>query len=349
MTKVYIGKLLDGVSYLPVLFPNLGPIRDDRHLFADKGWRTFTTPVFDIVERPEEADFILLPYDYFSMFDRNRSVVDDYIALAKRSGKKLLIFDLSDYTERPVDTENAVIFRVAGYRHHLKRNEIIMPYFVEDLSREGEVYWRTKGDKPVVGFCGWADFKNGTQKAKAYVKKWYFAVLYALAGDKDVGAHQQGLLFRRKLIRVLMDSAAVKTNFIIRKAYGSHRDTIELPPDEARKQYIQNILDSDLTVSIRGDANASQRFYEVLSLGRIPVLLDTDCVLPLEDEIRYDEFMLRIPHRDIDRAGDIIAEFYGKLPPEDFKKMQQRAQEVFENYLRADSFFGHVLPKLSGL
>lgn len=348
MIRVFIEPLKEQVSYIPLLFPNLGALQDERHLFADRGFRSFTKKVVDLVENVAEADFILLPHDYFYILERDKLTLARYLALARENDKKLLIFDFSDYSERTVDVPNAWIFRVAGYRHHWRENEIMMPYFVEDLSNGRSLIVRVKGEFPLVGFCGWADFKNVKNKIKSQLKAFYFNFERSLVGDMDPKAHEQGILFRSKIIRKLIKSDKIRTNFIIRKAYGSHTATIELDPDIAREQYIENIMNSDFSLAIRGDANFSQRFYEILSLGRIPIFFDTDCVLPLENEINYEEFMLRIDYRDIKKSADIIASFYENITPDQFKQMQEKAREAFEMYLKADIFFSRVLPGLIG-
>jgi hypothetical protein len=87
------------------------------------------------------------------------------------------------------------------------------------------------------------------------------------------------------------------------------------------------------------------RFYEALSLGRIPLFIDTESPLPLEDEINYDEFILRIDHRDIHNIADRVADYYAALTPEEYKKKQGRCREVFEKYLRLDVFYRQTLSK----
>ena len=88
-------------------------------------------------------------------------------------------------------------------------------------------------------------------------------------------------------IKALRECRDISVNFIIRNSYSSHANTIELLAEEARGQYIDNILKSDLSLAVRGDANISCRFYEILSLGRVPLFVDTDCVLPMENVVDY--------------------------------------------------------------
>jgi len=96
---------------------------------------------------------------------------------------------------------------------------------------------------------------------------------------------------------------------------------------------------SDFALSIKGDGNFSLRFFEALSLGRIPLFVNTDCVLPLENIIDYKKFVVFVDHKDIKRIDVILSDFYKNLSDDDFVEMQKQAREAFEKYLRIDSFF----------
>jgi hypothetical protein len=114
-----------------------------------------------------------------------------------------------------------------------------------------------------------------------------------------------------------------------------------------RREYLENIRDADYVLAPKGDANYSSRFYEVLSLGRIPVLLDTDAVLPMETTIDYSAFSLKVPYQDVDRIGDVIADFHESLSSERFLAMQAAAREAYETTLRYDRYFERALPLLA--
>ena len=43
---------------------------------------------------------------------------------------------------------------------------------------------------------------------------------------------------------------------------------------------------------MRGAGNFSYRFYEALSFGRIPILIDTDTLLPLQTKIEWSEHII---------------------------------------------------------
>ena len=73
---------------------------------------------------------------------------------------------------------------------------------------------------------------------------------------------------------------ALTTNYILRSKYRAGVSREKDPFHPSRLEFVNNILGSDYTVCMRGGGNFSVRFYETLSLGRIPVFIDTDCLLP---------------------------------------------------------------------
>jgi hypothetical protein len=74
----------------------------------------------------------------------------------------------------------------------------------------------------------------------------------------------------------------------------------ELPKDIARREYYNNLAAGDITFCSRGNGNFSYRFYEALSFGRIPLLIDTDCELPFERRgaINWDDYIIRISEEE---------------------------------------------------
>jgi putative IMPACT (imprinted ancient) family translation regulator len=97
---------------------------------------------------------------------------------------------------------------------------------------------------------------------------------------------------------------------------------------------------------VRGDPNASNRLFEVCALGRIPVVIDTERNLPWSDVLDYRGFCLMVDYRDINRLGDIVADFHVNITPERFEQMQRRAREVYVTYFRIDSLMKHIIQAL---
>lgn len=325
MKKVYAKQLPD-VPYIPLLYPNLGFQERESILFLNNAFKHLKDPIVELVDDPSEADAILVPHNYPSLHGYE-TYIKEQADLAEKLGKRLIIFWHGD-SDAPVAIENATVFRTSQYRTTLRSNEVMMPAYAEDLL-QGDLQVRSKhAGKATVGFCGWAGYKNLKNRIATLIKNIYYAG----------GPRTKGITFRMRAMNLLASSSRVDSNFIIRSSYSGHSKTVQTDVETTRREYIDNLLGSDYALVIKGDGNYSYRFYEALSLGRIPVLLDTDCVLPLEDEIDYDSCILRVPYQNLNQLDRMIAEHWNRLTDDQFTAMQRKAREVFETHLRVDTF-----------
>ncbi len=338
MKRVYCD-LLPDVPYIPLLYPNLGAQERGSILFLNNAFRYLTEPLVTIVNDPSQADCILLPHNFASL-SAHRAYTDAQAALAKSLEKKLIIFWHGD-SDAAVPYDNALVFRTSQYRSSMRGSEIMMPAYAEDLSSavaaNGDGALRKKhASKPIIGFCGWADYKNLKNRIGTVLKNSLIEASGIVGISRE--ARIKGITYRMKALRHLSGSDSIEPHFIIRSSYSGHASTIKTDPVATRREYVDNLLGCDYALSIKGDGNYSYRFYEALSLGRIPVLLDTQCVLPLEHIIDYDRFIVRVPYWDLYRIDRIVADHYASLSDQEFSDMQMRAREAFETYLRVDRF-----------
>lgn len=292
---------------------------------------------FTLADSIEDADFVVVPYPYERLKAANPERLAGIIADAEKEGKPLLI-DGSGDIEHPIDIPNCVILRISQYAYAKRINEITVPGNVEDLLEAyegGELKVREKGERPSVGFVGWASLSL-KDRLKLWVKELPIT-LAALVWPERYAEHK-GLLFRVKVLKALESCPKIKPQFTARATYSGNVRTLQGTVSGNRREYVENFLDSDYALCVKGDGNYSRRFYSALSLGRIPLFFDTACVLPLEDKINYRDFCVYVDWKDADRIGDILADFHSKLSPEQFKEMQKKAREVYVNYLRYDAF-----------
>ena len=341
MKKVYI-ELIDGIPYIPLLYPNLGAEERDSILFLNKAFRYLKDPIVSLVDSPEDAECIVLPHNYPSLRGRADYVRRQY-ELATTLQKPFVVFWHGD-SDEPFPHEEATVFRTSQYRSALRKNEIMMPAYADDLLAEELALRKKHEGKPIIGFCGWADYKNLKNYVGTILKNSLIEAGHLIGWRND--ARLKGITYRMKALKHLQKSTHIEPNFIIRSSYSGHASTIKTDAETARREYKENLLSSDYALVIKGDGNYSYRFYEALSLGRIPVLLDTECVLPLEDVIQYDEFILRIPYYDLYRIDEIVAQHYASISPQEFSVMQQKARHAFETYLRVDAFLAHAVQHL---
>lgn len=285
---------------------------------------------FDTVPRaaPEAAAAIVLPNNFTKTPDAAaEAYIGRYLELGARLGIPVYAFSLGDFTDTVRFDPRLRVFRLSTYRSTLALQDVVMPTLTEDLGRSGIVL-REKRERPVVSFCGMAGFPS----AKAWIK-------YCVKNMLLPPARRIGVYWRRAAMRACGDSPLLETNFIVRKSFSGDRRTVELDPAQARRDFIASIVEADFVLAPKGDGNYSNRFLEALSLGRIPVLIDTEAVLPFEDRIDYAQVIVRVPMREVRKMPQYVRAWYDALTPEEWQERQRLARETFDRYLRQDSFF----------
>lgn len=93
------------------------------------------------------------------------------------------------------------------------------------------------------------------------------------------------------------------TNIVYRNGFWAPEVTSK---QKARQTFYNNLLSGSFSLCIRGNGNFSYRFYEALSFGRVPILIDTDCVLPFSNEIDWSKHILKIDETQMDMLPELI-------------------------------------------
>jgi hypothetical protein len=131
----------------------------------------------------------------------------------------------------------------------------------------------------------------------------------------------------------------LQPNFVLREGFwaGALGDTQALMG--ARGTYVQNMLNSDYVLCVRGIGNFSYRLYETLSVGRIPVFVDTDCVLPLDFEIDWRDYCVWVDESEIRQIGERVLEFHESLRDGEFEDLQRVCRRLWESHISPQGFF----------
>lgn len=341
--KVYVGEVLPDIPYVPLLYPNLGVQTYGNYLYYDV-FEHLSKPehrVIDLVEDVKQADLILIPHSVAKLRNRNL-YLSKYVEQANNASKPLIVFAYGDSSEA-IQMPAQVVFRTSVYRERKEEREIVMPPYTEDLGTEKGFIVRKKAHaKAIVGFCGWAGFPTTKQNVKAHVQDIAMRCADTVNPTRVAGARCNGVLLRKKCLKHLRECNGLTPNFIVRNTFSRHAGTIELDPAVARQEYISNMQQSDLALTVRGDGNFSVRFFEALSLGRIPIHIDTDDVFPLEGSIRYQDFVVSVPVQSINKLCAHVQKFWESLTPEEFEERQKLARDAFSEYLRIDKYFSFV-------
>ncbi|QQX76778.1 MULTISPECIES: exostosin family protein [Aequorivita] len=302
---------------------------------------------FAFTEHLEEADVVILTmaWNYYVKTMQENIA----IALVKKCAglnKKVIALNDGDFGIKIPYFKNLIVLRFSGYKTKYTDNEYTLPVFIEDPLKKyfytEEIVQRPYLPKPVIGFCGQANpsilnaakeiINTGLRNFKNYIGKSKNEVQQVLSTS----------FLRASVLNTLKKSKIVEANFIFRKKYragiiaekDAHHTTLE---------FYSNIRESDYVVCVRGAGNFSVRFYETLAMGRIPVFIDTDCSLPLDDLIDWKNHVVWIEYKDRDKVAQKIKEFHSALSQTELINLQRANRKLWEQNLRLKYFFKILL------
>lgn len=290
------------------------------------------------VSDPAQADLLLFPW-YWQSFGEaiNPSQLDpqrpdlpealmqrlEHLeACSRRLARPLLLFRYHDSAD-PLPHQHGWVWRTSMHASRRQPNEAALPAFHPDVAHQAAelameppapLPWQPI---PSVGFLG---------QAMPLRLPWRQQLRRGLRSA--LARPQPGLpgywLRRTAMRRCLRAGATLQCHFLLIDP------TDPLPAAEQKYRFLANLFRSAYTLCGSGYGNYSYRFYEALSAGRIPVLLDSDVLLPFEDQIPWAELIVRIPAAQVHSTPERILAFHRRFTPEQFLGHQQRLRQLWE-------------------
>jgi hypothetical protein len=244
----------------------------------------------------EDCDYIVSTK--FSWGVTDSTLIQDVLYSYKDILKKVIIFLVSDYNEPVEIPKNIIFFRTGFYKSKKKSNEYLLPYpgTIADLHNEPSFTPLGKINQyPIVGFCGF------------------------------IHSHPTRLKFINKLKSI----PKIKNNFVIKDQYwGGNPHNINTIND-----FVNNIKNSHITLCIRGTGNWSARFYQVLYLGRIPLFINSDMMLPFEDKINWKDIIIYC-----DSIYNMVENIRMFWLTKDIIQAQIKCKEIYDTYLAPEKW-----------
>jgi hypothetical protein len=293
---------------------------------------------YQFEENPENADVFVLPLNYNYLMKSESNFVKAFKAQANKLKKKLWIYTSGDYGYTIRDI-SIVTFRLGGFHNRMPKNTIILPSFITDpytmdnLKGFDSLPWT---EKPSIGFVGHAHlsvFKFAKELIN-YLRHTLKVILKKKLDDYQ-GFYPSSII-RGFILKRIEKNDNFNSNFIKRKKYRAGANSQE-KLQETTDQFFKNIYDNAYTVCIRGLGNFSVRFYEALAVGRIPILINTNCRLPLNEYIDWKKHCVIV--NDVNNLEKIIEAFHKRHDESSFKELQQSNRKLWLNLLKRESFF----------
>lgn len=344
--RIYAGRayLEPGVRHVPLLWPffGSGPARDlPRPDLADR-YLERAPELFELTDL-ETADVAVFPHDW-KLVSQSPARAHEFVAEARAAGVTPLLFFTGDSND-PLPFDDVIVVRTSLLRSRRRTGEFAQPGFHEDLLDYcgGELPVRSKPERATVGFCGVALVEQPSRGAVARSRRAAGIVQRAVL-ERLGRPLPQDVFVRARSLEALARQDAVATNVVVRSETGGGAFFPELDRrlwERVRREYVDNAIASDYILCARGVGNWSYRLYETLSLGRIPVFVDTDCVLPYDFLVKWRDYVVWVGRRDVSRIGEKVAAFHERLSESDFVELQHAGRRLWEDYLSPEGFFEH--------
>lgn len=262
---------------------------------------------FDTVERQEDADFLVFPYKLDPIICHKRT------AFARRMLENL-------------------------------------PYFAREERRHVVFNFHDLGQPLCTSACIVTDDPRRSNQEDPFVYPFpHFPLRHVLAAAPDLNfakirfdvsfvgtisdpvrlALLQGIERERRLRHYISAPQAPEWNLgasYLHMKGAARRARLE-------RLYLGVMARSWATLCPRGRGSSSIRFFETLCLGRLPVHVSDEYVLPLADRIDYAAFCLFLPEADAPRAGEAVHAWLAGKGREERAAMCRQARQAWEEHL----------------
>ena len=199
--------------------------------------------------------------------------------------------------EGPYDV-NCTVINNSVSKLNSNPNMICMPYFIEELNYQPE-------DARILYFTNFVGNTRSHEIREQLVKSL-------------MSYHQNG-----GRVPICLTTSSV---------HYAH-----LPEEQKRERrvpFLDAMYRSFTSLCPRGAGLSSERFFEAMCMGRIPILISDNCTLPLEDSIDWDSCILRISEDGVKNIGNILESFMSKYDNPALMRMFVRNRLTWEKFFQ---------------
>jgi len=239
-----------------------------------------------------------------------------FIERAQEYNKPVVFFSGSDYEDyAPIDPANLLVFQPSGTRTKA-------PFHTLGLSTVNEDFFDYSflPKDFSIGFCG----------------------------------YYSGHILRSGIIESLKERN--KINFILREGWHNtvsfseisfvdfFRDEIK-KIQQSKKEHFTNMRNNLYNLCVRGGGNFSFRLGETFMMGRIPILIDSDCLLPFADQIPYKTntvYITRENSNNYKNVYEMVCEFHESHTEKELIEIQKDNRNIWLRYFTPKGIFDNT-------
>tara|TARA_B100001250_G_C19817562_1_gene799608 strand:+ start:23718 stop:24776 length:1059 start_codon:yes stop_codon:yes gene_type:complete len=306
--------------------------------------------IIKLEDNIENCDICLLPMSWNYYLENGLiNVANTFIQKAHLNNKKIIIWTKGDFYYSIPKNQDIIEMQYSTYKSKSNSITFSLPVIINDplvaLDKKS-ILVKSYYTKPLIGFCGQVDSRMLVSIIKLIILIWEKFAYYFNLSNYYAGPIIPPTYIRKKILNILERSNLLKTNIIRRDNYKGGKLKGDVSFDKLNFEFYNNIIETDYTVCIRGRGNFSARLYETLALGRIPVLFNTDSMLPFSKEINWEDHLIFIDKYKSNKFVDEILEFHNSLSKEEFRKIQINNRKLWEEYFYFPNYYKKIINHL---
>jgi hypothetical protein len=147
---------------------------------------------------------------------------------------------------------------------------------------------------------------------------------------------------RQVAMDFLSSSKEIECHFDVTNQMGYYYSQTKSVKTLLEDRFIENMSKSDYSLCVRATGNYSARFYQALIAGRIPVVVDTDRVLPFEEHVH----VIRVPVNEIHRISDFVLNHFESTSDKQFIEMKRSNRDAYNRFMMPEKFIPSFIKKV---
>ncbi|MDJ1484707.1 exostosin family protein [Cytophagaceae bacterium YF14B1] len=296
---------------------------------------------FDTIE--DAGNLVVIPHDAKEwMFQKKLGELRNYIRKVLATGRTVVTFAGGmEYKPQPGE----IVFATSVYQYPGEKL-LPIPTWIYDIGHL--ITPISKPATPTIAFDGNTKYSSTINKLTKPIPV-PDAVIYKLALSRKLGRSLDikyrfmiPRLLRQRVLKAVRAASNLKSHLVERDHFFVLAEEERV---KARAEYLRSTQEHAYILCMRGDANGDFRTYEVLSAGRIPVIIDTKLQLPPLQGLKWEDFCVFVPLTKLDQIGEIVQQFHAKLTEETFQEKCQMARAAFDQLL-PHNFIVHVINEI---
>ena len=265
----------------------------------------------------EEADYVLVPHDWVAIY-KNETYTRYLKELSKNN--PLLILNTGDVSPR-VNISNTLEIRTFLHPWENLIRKIIIPY----PSKPKPFKIRKWSPIPTISFMGYVPkFSLGTLTGKN-LNSILYPIKSSVFINRKFGTYRLNRL-----------GPSFNPNFVKKESFTAYYKNPNLRTEML--EYDELLMNSDYVLCPRGFGNTSIRFYECLSAGRTPLVIESNGGFPIiKEEYEWSEHILKVGLFS-DWKSIITADWEFLRKSNEYEERQNLNNKLFTTNLELNSY-----------